>query len=69
MHDEVPGWYYAQQLKPALKPTASTDWLIEDILKERTTPKGEKQVLVKFLFYPPKFNLWLPAKNVKVSKK
>lgn len=67
MHDEVPGWYYAQQLKPAIKPTRSTDWLIEDVLKKRTV-RGKKQVLVKYLFYPPKFNQWIPAGNLKVSK-
>lgn len=64
MHDPVPGSYYKEQLKPAPKPTESTDWTVEKILKRRTT-KGKKEVFVKFLFYPPKFNMWLPAENVK----
>jgi AAA+ superfamily predicted ATPase len=64
MHDPVPGWYYAEQLKLASKPTESTDWTIEKVLKERKV-KGKKEVLVKFLFYPNKFNLWIPAENIK----
>lgn len=63
MHDPVPGSYYKQQLKTAPKPTDATYWTVEKVLKRRTV-RGKEEVLVKFLFYPPKFNQWLPAENV-----
>ena len=46
-----------------VKPKDNDYHLVEKVLSEKVI-HGEKFLLVKFLFYPPKFNLWLPAKNI-----
>lgn len=37
---------------------------IEEELKERTTSKGETEVLVKYKHWPKKFNEWVNVKNI-----
>ena len=65
MKDKVPGHYYFEQLTKAPAPDYQSDFfLVEKILGEKTV-RGEKYYLVKFLYYPTKFNQFIPAKNFK----
>ncbi len=67
MKDPVPGFYYKEQLTLAPKPDYKNDFFaVEKILK--TVIKNKKKFfLVKYLFYPSKFNQFIPEENLKVS--
>ncbi len=65
MKDKVEGHFYRQQLTKAPTPDYKKDFFfVEKILSEKTV-KGKKYFLVKFLFYPSKFNQYVPAENLK----
>lgn len=68
MNDEVPGHYYKEELAKAPTPNYKKHFFeVEEILKK----KKRKNVLyyyVKYMFYPPKFNEWIPARNMKIVK-
>ena len=64
MKDKVPGHYYREQLTPAPAPSAKDYFFVEKILSEKTV-KGHKYFLVKFLYYPSKFNEYVPSENLK----
>ena len=67
MKDKVPGHYYFEQLKKAPIPNFKKDFfLVEKILGSKTV-RGKKYILVKFLYYPSKFNQYIPEKNLKVG--
>ena len=67
MKDKVPGHFYAEQLTKAPIPNYKEDFfLIEKILGEKKV-KGKKYFLVKFLFYPSKFNEYVLAENITTS--
>ena len=67
MKDKVPGHFYAEQLTKAPIPNYKEDFfLIEKILGEKQV-KGKKYFLVKFLFYPSKFNEYVLAENITTS--
>lgn len=59
--DPVPGHFYREQLRVAPDPEKIL-YEIEDELKHRTR-KGQKETLVKYLFYPQKFNEWTSNEN------
>jgi hypothetical protein len=63
--DPVPGFYYSAQLEKAPDPNYKQDFFeVEKILAKKTVKKA-KFYFVKFLYYPSKFNQWIPAKNLK----
>ena len=63
MKDKVTGHFYQEQLTPAPVPEYQKDFfLVEKILGQKTV-KGQKFFLVKFLFYPSKFNQYIPESN------
>ena len=65
MKDKVQGHYYFEQLTKAPEPNYQTDFfLVEKILGEKIV-RGKKYFLVKFLYYPSKFNQYLPEENLK----
>ena len=64
MKDKVPGHYYQEQLLKGEKPTTENFFEVEKILKEKTV-KGKKYFLVKFMYYPSKFNEYIPEENMK----
>lgn len=67
MKDSVSGFYYKQQLVKAPNPNYNKDFFeVEKVLSKKTV-KGEKFVFVKYLFYPNKFNQWIPEKNLRLS--
>ena len=61
--DPIKGAFYENEL---VKITVDKDkvYKIERILKYRTRNK-KREALVKWLFYPNKFNEWLPASEIK----
>lgn len=65
MKDKVPGHFYREQLTPAPTPEYQKDFfLVEKILGQKIL-KGKKFFLVKFLYYPSKFNQYVPESNFK----
>lgn len=52
------GSWYESQLQLVSQDVANARYKIEKILKKRTTRDGIKQVLVKWLYWPSKFNTW-----------
>jgi hypothetical protein len=63
--DVVPGFYYQEQLTVAPNPNYKNDFFeVEKILQTRRV-KGKKFFLVKFLYYPAKFNQLIPEENMK----
>lgn len=64
MKDKVPGKFYKEQLLPTEKPDFKNNFFeIEKVLKEKTT-RGKKFYLVKFMYYPSKFNEYIPEENM-----
>eukprot|EP00732_Lithocolla_globosa_P000137 Lithocolla_globosa_v1_NODE_27_length_9260_cov_179.654861.p2 type:complete len:375 gc:universal NODE_27_length_9260_cov_179.654861:3496-4620(+) len=64
LKEPIVGSFYEEELQKVKKPTKNR---IEKIVKRRTVPKGrgqQKQVLIKWLGYPDKFNDWIPEKDV-----
>ena len=65
MKDKVPGHFYKEQLLKTEKPNFAQNFFeVEKVLKEKTI-KGKKFYLVKFLYYPSKFNEYIPEENMK----
>jgi hypothetical protein len=65
MKDNYPGHFYSSQLVRAPKPIYNHDFFaVEKILSSKQI-KGEKFFLVKFLYYPAKFNQYISEKNMK----
>jgi hypothetical protein len=61
------GFYYSEQLTKTVKPDYKKDYFfVERVLREETI-NGKKYFEVKFLYYPNKFNLLVPAKDIKKS--
>ena len=68
MGESVPGFFYREQLVVTEKPKDSDYFFVESILKTKTIKK-QKYYFCRFLYYPDKFNLWLPASNFKQQPK
>ena len=65
MKDKVPGHYYKEQLLKSETPDFKENFFeVEKVLKEKTF-KGKKYFLVKFMYYPSKFNEYIPEENMK----
>jgi hypothetical protein len=63
MDEPITGTFYEWELSP-VSIGADRTYKIAKILRRRTN-KGQKQVLVKWKYYPEKFNSWIPASDVK----
>jgi AAA+ superfamily predicted ATPase len=67
MKDKVTGHYYKEQLTKAPTPDYQKDFFfVEKILGQKTVKK-KKFFLVKYLYYPSKFNEYVPAENMKIG--
>ena len=62
MKDPVEGQYYREQLTKALGPKQSDYFFVEKILGTKKI-KGVQHFLVKYLYYPNKFNQYIPKSN------
>lgn len=60
---KVRGKFYREELTKSPPPKPSDYFFVEKILKTRKI-KGQKQFLVKFLYYPSKFNKWITEENL-----
>lgn len=66
MGSAVLGQFYAANIHLAPKKSLSDFFEVEKILKTKTVDK-EKFVLVKYQFYPKKFNQWVKFSDLKVN--
>jgi len=65
MKDEVKGHFYSEQLTKCPSPEKKNHFFeIEKVLKTKTIKKT-KYLFVKYLYYPNKFNQWIPETNLK----
>ena len=60
--DVIIGSFYNEELQEAYVTDVTVN-NIEKVLKKRTY-RGVKQVYVKWLYYPRKFNSWVDASSV-----
>jgi len=67
LKDPVNGFYYREQLTVAPEPDYKKDFFaIEKVIK--TVKRHKKNFfLVKYLYYPSKFNQFIPAENLKTG--
>ncbi len=61
--DEIPGYFYKEQLTRGEEPKDGETFRVESILKEKVKGKQDL-VYVKFMHYPAKFNKWIPRSNI-----
>lgn len=66
--DRVSQLYYAEQLTPVKKPEYQKDWFLVDQVLDEKLVKGKKFYKIRFLYYGPKFDQWIPSENLKVGK-
>ena len=64
MNDSVPGQFYKQQLTKSPAPKNSDYFFVEKILGKKRIG-GIQHFLVKYLYYPNKFNQYVPVSNFK----
>ena len=67
MKEAVPTFYYRAQLTKTEAPKSSDYFFVEKILGKKKI-KGEVNYLVKYLYYPNKFNQYVPETNFKKKK-
>ena len=66
MKDPIPGQYYREQLTKAPAPKQSDYFFVEKILGKKKIG-GKEHFLVKYLYYPDKFNQYIPKSNLTKS--
>ena len=67
MKDKIPGHFYFEQLTKAPIPDYKSDFfLVEKILNKKVV-RGKSFYLVKFLYYPSKFNQYISEENLKTG--
>jgi len=64
MNDPVEGQFYREQLTKSPAPKSSDYFYVEKILSKKKI-KGVQHFLVKYLYYPNKFNQYVPETNFK----
>ena len=65
--DPIQGTFYSAELQ-AVTENPDQEYRIQDIIKKRTRNK-QKEVLVKWLHWPKKYNSWIPEVDVKIYGK
>ena len=63
MNDPVDGTFYHEQLTKSIPPEKQEYFFIEKILGRKKI-KGKQHVLVKYLYYPAKFNRYILEENI-----
>lgn len=63
LNDKVPGHFYREQLTKSAPPSEHEYFLIEKVLGRKKI-KGKEHLLVKYLYYPNKFNRYVPEENI-----
>ena len=67
MKDPVAGKFYEKQLLRAPTPDYQKDFFFVEKILHTKTVKSHKYALVKFLYYPSKFNQYVPIENIKIG--
>lgn len=67
MADPVKGNFYSEQLLKTNVPGDRDLFEIEKVLKTKTV-KGKKFLLVKYLYYPSKFNQYVSEENLVIGQ-
>ena len=62
--EELKGSWYPEEVQEIAK----NRFLIEKVIRKRTTKEGEQEVLVKWKGLPAKFNTWIPASDLERVK-
>lgn len=62
--DVLRGTAYEEELVPVQFDPKLERYKVEKVLDERRTAKGGKEILVKFLGYPPSMNQWIPSSSL-----
>ena len=62
--EELKGSWYPEEVQEITK----NRFLIEKVIRKRTTKEGEQEVLVKWKGWPVKFNTWIPASDIERVK-
>ncbi len=57
--EHISGGFYANELQPQ----RGDVYIIEKVLKRRTR-RGRREILVKWMFFGPRWNEWIPEANV-----
>ena len=65
MKDQVDGQFYEKQLLSAPTPDYKKDFFFVEKILHKKVVKNKEFVLVKFLYYPSKFNQYVPIENIK----
>jgi hypothetical protein len=65
MKEKLPNFFYSEQLTKTRKPDKDF-FLVEKVIGKKKM-KGISYLHVKFLYYPEKFNLWVPESNITTS--
>ena len=52
----------------AVQEIAKNRFLLDKVIRKRTTDKGQQEVLVKWKVWPAKFNTWIPASDLERVK-
>ncbi len=68
MKEKVPGRFYREQIVKSEAPDYKNEFFeIERVIKEKKV-KNKKFYLVKFLYYPNKFNMYVSEDDMKFGK-
>ena len=68
MKDPVEGQFYEKQLQRAPAPDYKKDFFFVEKILHKKIVKKKEYVLVKFLYYPSKFNQYIPIENIKTGE-
>lgn len=63
LNDPVEGHFYSEQLTKSSPPQEHNYFLVEKIVGEKKV-KGKKYLLIKYLYYPEKFNRYVLEENI-----
>ena len=67
MKDSVDGLFYKEELTKSPPPKESDYFFVEKILGQKKI-QGIEHYLVKYLYYPNKFNQYVKKDNIKMGK-
>ena len=67
MKDPYPGHFYSSQLIKAPEPIFNHDFFAVETVLHQKKVRGKTYFLVKFLYYPSKFNAYVSEDDLKVG--
>lgn len=67
MKEPVDGLFYREELTKSPPPTETDYFFVERVLAKKKI-RGVEHFLVKYLYYPDKFNQYVSKDNIKFGK-